>query len=79
MSYTYKVIPFMGHIKSNQGASDVSAQLESLINQHAVDGWEFYELDEVNIAVSPGCLAGLFGRPTVYTKYDQVIFRQPTA
>ena len=79
MSFTCKVIPFMGHIRTNQGASDVSSQLESLINQHAVDGWKFYELDEVNVAVTPGCLAGLFGRPTKYTEYDQVIFRRPTA
>ena len=77
--FTYKVVPFIGSIKRNQGASEVSAQLESTINEYAKQGWEFYELDEVNIAVSPGCLASLFGSKTEYTKFDQVIFRKTSS
>jgi hypothetical protein len=77
MAYTYKVAPFIGKIKSNQSAAEVSAQLESLINSHAAQGWEFVELGNVNIEVRPGCLAGLFGAKESYIRFDQIVFRKP--
>lgn len=75
--YVYVVSPFIGSIKGNQTAKDVSEQLQTLINKHAQKGWEFCSVSEVNIEVAPGCLAGLFGKGNEYTKYDQVIFRRP--
>ena len=35
----YRVMPFIGKIKSNQSAADVSNQLEALINEGAKEGW----------------------------------------
>lgn len=74
--YSYKVEPFMGVIESSGSASEVSSQLEQLINRHAADGSEFYQLNEVNFEVKPGCLGGLLGRDSDYIRYDQVIFRR---
>jgi hypothetical protein len=74
---TYKVVPFMGKIKSRQSAAEVSGQLQSLINGEAGQGWELDQIQAVNIEVKPGCLAGLFGAKEVYIKFDQVIFRKP--
>lgn len=35
---TYKVVPFIGKIKSSQSAAEVSGQLQSLINAEAGQG-----------------------------------------
>ena len=72
----YKVVPFIGKIKSRQTASEVSRQLESVINDHASAGWTLDQIQSVNIEVKPGCLAGLFGAKESYVKFDQVVFRQ---
>ena len=73
----YKVVPFIGKIKSNQSASEVSSQLQSVINSEASQGWELDQIQAVNIEVKPGCIAALFGSTEVYVKFDQVIFRKP--
>jgi hypothetical protein len=75
VGYRYKVIPFIGQSKGSVSPAGVARQLESVISEHAVDGWEFYQLSDVNIEVQPGCLAGLFGANTQYMRFDQVIFR----
>jgi hypothetical protein len=82
MKYEYKVLPFIGKLKSGlfgsvQDAGEVSTQLASVINQHASQGWEFIALNDVNIEIKPGCLAGLFGNKTAFIPFDQVIFRRP--
>ena len=66
----------MGVVKSGESADQVAAQLESLINEHAAQGWEFDQIGSVNIEVKPGCIGGLLGRDSDYVRYDQVIFRR---
>lgn len=78
MNFTYRVIPFIGRIKNNQNAVNVSDQLEQLINEGAKEGWEFDSLGNVNIEVQPGCLAGLLGAKADYTRFDMVVFKKPT-
>lgn len=75
--FVYVVEPFMGSIKGGQNAKDVSKQLQELINTYAKKGWQLHSIGEVNISVSPGCLASLFGAKNEYTKYDQVVFCRP--
>ena len=77
--YQYVVVPFIGQIKSRQSAAEVSVQLQNLINHYAAQGWEFYQLNDVNIEVRPGCLASLFGARAAYIQFDQVIFRREGA
>jgi len=72
----YKVVPFIGKIKANGNAQEVAAQLQTAINQHAIDGWEFHSFNDVNIEVQPGCLSALFGAKTSYVKFDQLIFKR---
>lgn len=76
-NYTYTVVPFIGKIKSNESAVEVSNQLQNIINTKAENGWELHQLSEVNIEVKPGCLAGLFGAKETYVKFDQIIFKKP--
>jgi hypothetical protein len=76
----YLVIPFIGKIKSgffsSENAETVSRQLQSLINQYSQRGWEFHNIAKVDIEVTPGCLASLFGAKTSYISFDQVVFRR---
>jgi hypothetical protein len=76
----YLVIPFIGKIKggffSSENAETVSRQLQSLINQYSRQGWEFHNIAKVDIEVTPGCLASLFGAKTSYITFDQVVFRR---
>lgn len=69
-------MPFIGKIKSSQTATDVSNQLEGLINQGAQEGWELVQVSNVNIEIQPGCLAGLLGAKADYVRYDMAIFRK---
>ena len=72
----YRVMPFIGKIKSNQSAVEVSNQLEALINEGTKEGWLFEQLNNVNIAVQPGCLAGIFGAKADYVRFDMIVFRK---
>ena len=75
MKYIYKSIPFVGQVES-LSPSTVADQLTNLINVNAKSGWDFYQINSVNIAVSPGCLASLFGKESFEKKYDMLIFRK---
>ena len=74
--YEYKVVPFIGKIKSSGSAIEAGTQLEALINHETAGGWELYQLSDVNIEVAPGCLAGLLGSKVSYVRFDQLIFRR---
>ena len=76
MKYEYKVLPFIGKIKSGEGAEVAARQLQVVISEYAASGWEFVQLGDVNIEIQPGCLAGLLGQKAVYVKFDQLIFRR---
>jgi hypothetical protein len=72
----YKVVPFIGKIKSSGSTQEVATQLQSAINQNAIDGREFHSFNDVNIQVQPGCLAGLLGAKAAYVKFDQLVFKR---
>lgn len=77
------VVPFIGRINtgyfSTENAGTVSRQLQSLIDSHSQQGWEFHSIAKVDVEVAPGCLASLFGAKTSYITFDQVIFRRARA
>ena len=79
-AFEYLVVPFVGQLKSGvfsvENAQNVTAQLQSVINQYGQQGWEFYRIDKVNVQIKPGCLAALFGASASYITFDQIIFRQ---
>ncbi len=76
----YQVVPFIGQLKtgvfSSENAGKVSDQLEELINKYVREGWEYVGIEQVQIAVKPGCLASLFGSRESVISFDQVIFRR---
>jgi hypothetical protein len=79
--YEYRVVPFIGQLRkgffSSDNASKVSEQLQKLINEQASVGWEFCQVNAVNIFVKPGCMASMFGVKANLITFDQVIFRRP--
>jgi hypothetical protein len=75
MNYIYKALPFKGNV-SELDPIKVAAQLTILINSQNQEGWEFYQINSVNLSVSPGCLAALVGAKSFDQKYDMAIFRK---
>jgi len=57
--------------------SEVAARyLESIVNEHARQGWEFLRVDTIGVRTEPGCLAGLFGARSTDANYYVVTFRR---
>lgn len=56
---------------------EIAAYLEKISNDHGAEGWEFYRIDSVGVAVQPGCLAALSGTKQTMTYYNVVTFRRP--
>lgn len=57
--------------------SEVAAEyLESIVNQHAKEGWEFMRIDTIGVSTQPGCLAGLLGAKSSDANYYVVTFRR---
>ena len=78
--HEYLVIPFLGNLTSgaftSQSASSVTTQLQDVINRYVSQGWDYYSMEKVNIQVTPGCLAALFGKSVEFITFDQIIFRR---
>jgi hypothetical protein len=84
MEYEYKVVPFLGQVELQQAkksaSQEVAEQLAQLINSETKAGYEFNQLNTVNMVVSdnPGCFAGLFGARASekLMQFDMLIFRR---
>ena len=78
--YVYKMVQIPRNVEIKEGMSQrgrAAGYLESVVNEHARSGWEFFRVDQIGIHVNPGCLTALFGaKPTVYLYYV-VTFRKP--
>jgi hypothetical protein len=74
--FEYTVAPFRGKGKEQRS---VAEQLENIINAYAEKGWEFVGMHDVTIEIPPGCIGGLLGGTTTYTKYDEIIFKRPVS
>jgi len=69
----YKVVPFTASIDPIKGtSSNVADQLQSLINDYSLKGWEYVRLESVTTIVKPdmGCF-GLGAKPG-FTIYSQM-------
>jgi hypothetical protein len=77
---SYKVVPFIGQIStgflSSDNANTVAQQMRAAIVQEAQAGWDFHSFAKVDVEVSPGCIASLFGARASSVTFDQLIFRR---
>jgi hypothetical protein len=62
--------------QKEQAGNEAAFYLQSIANQYAAQGWEFYRVDTVGVVVQPGCLASLFGAQRTTTEYYVVTFRR---
>lgn len=79
MAYQYKMVQIPQDVTvkmKQQRGNEAAAYLESVANEYAEQGWEFYRVDEVGVLATPGCLGGLFGRAAEYMQYYVVTFRK---
>lgn len=88
MSYTYKFVQVPRNI-TIEGPSVITGRqkvdptqvaahyLEVVVNQVVADGWEFYRIDSIGVATSPGCLASLLGQKATFDSYNVISFRKP--
>lgn len=78
--YEYLVVPFVGSLKgglfSLENASAVSLHLQTVINHYVGQGWDYYSTEKINVLVTAGCLASLFGQRDSFITFDQIIFRR---
>lgn len=80
MVYEYQMVQMPPNIvikEKGQQGNEAAYYLQSMANQHAAQGWEFYRVDTVGIVTQPGCLASLFGARQQLIEYFVVTFRRP--
>ena len=73
----YKVVPFIARITKEQETRNVAEQLQNLINDHSVQGWEYVRLEvvETTIAADLGCF-GFGSKPAYNTVFRMVVFKK---
>lgn len=78
MQYNYKMVqvPPTIVLKKDTGQGEAAQYLQSIVAQEAVEGWEFYRVDEIGVKQRPGCLGVLLGQRETSTVYYVVSFRQ---
>ena len=79
MSFQYMMVQIPPRIvvkqKEHRG-NEAAFYLQSVANEHAQQGWEFFRVDTVGVISQPGCLASLFGASQMTLEYYVVTFRR---
>ncbi len=79
-TYEHKMVqikPTIAVHGSAHSGDDAARYLQDVVDQHTADGWEFYRVDTLSVAVPPGCLAAFFGAAPAHDQYYVVTFRRP--
>jgi hypothetical protein len=86
MAFTYKMVQIPSRIQATgKDANNAAANyVETIVNQMAIDGWEFHRIDQIGVLENPGCgqailrmiTFGLFGATPVYINYSVISFRR---
>jgi len=77
MSYKYKVVqvPSLEVVRGAQVGDAVAQCLETILNRHAQEGWEFYRVDCIGVRLFPQ--AEFSGHMDAHTSFHVVTFRKP--
>ena len=75
--YEFKMVQLPQNfvVKKDTG-TEIAAHLQNIIFEHSKQGWEFYRIDQVGVAVQPGCMGSLMGVKQTFTYYNIVSFRR---
>ncbi len=81
MAFTYKMVQIPPNVlvkgTTAQG-TEAAYYLESVVNEHADEGWEFFRVDPIGVQTQPGCLASLLGQHATEVTYYVITFRKPS-
>lgn len=79
--YEYRMVqvPPTIVLKKNTGQGEAAQYLQSVVEQNATGGWEFYRVDQIGVKQAPGCLGVLLGQREYTTTYYVVSFRKARA
>jgi hypothetical protein len=72
----FKVVPFTAHMVRNDTSSTVASQMQTIIDDYVLQGWEYIRMDSVQtfIAADEGCF-GFGAKPGFYTTYNVLVFK----
>jgi hypothetical protein len=79
VEYEYEMVQIPSTIlvkQSDERGDEAARYLETLANEMAGEGWDFYRVDTVGVETKPGCIAALFGVRGTTTPYYVVTFRR---
>ena len=78
MGYEYKCVaaPKELIIKKQAEMDKAVAGFANIINNEAVQGWEFYSMEQIATTVPVGCLAAWFGKKEETTYSNMLISRR---
>lgn len=79
MAFTYKMVQIPPNILLKSGTeqgTEAAHYLESVVNEQAARGWEFYRVDPIGVHTQPGCLASLLGHQATEVTYYVITFRK---
>ena len=82
MAYEYKMVQVPPTIKvkaKEERGNEAAIYLKSLVDKHAVEGWEYYRVDTIGVLTEPGCLASLIGTKQTLIQHYVVTFRREKA
>jgi len=76
--FEYKMVqvPPTINVGTKEKGSEAASYLQNVVNESAVDGWEFYRVDNLGVKTSPGCLGALSGQKDQTLIYYVVTFRK---
>lgn len=80
MGYEYRMIqlaPTISVDARKEMGNEAAIYLESIVNEQAKQGWEFYRVDTIGVVTKPGCLGSLFGAKETAIEYYVATFRKP--
>ncbi len=78
-NFQYQMVQIPPNIAVNAKAhrgNEAATHLQQIVDKYAVDGWEFYRIDNFGVNVQPGCLGALFGGKAQSIVYYVVTFRR---
>jgi methylphosphotriester-DNA--protein-cysteine methyltransferase len=79
MKYNYRMVQLSRNIKikaSEEKGDEAAVYLQTIVNDHAKQGWEFYRVDTIGVITEPGC-SSLFGKKEEMLLYYVATFRAP--
>lgn len=79
MPFQYMMVqipPTISVKQKEHTGKEAAFYLQTIANEHASKGWEFYRTDTIGVVTNPGCLASLLGAKQTLLEYYVVTFRK---